>query len=190
MNFFQEQEARLNLLRENSQLVQETKVEQPPTHFNLFQKEEDEVFLSIHFFFFSCQFVAIYLISFFFFFSLKILKAKYSINFAKNEEYEAEMRAKKRKEEAFLIKYLGEGSSEFAGKEPWYHKKREVPTNERVEDEIIKEELDPLVEMNAYLEKGKKKSEKEKKKDPVCFLSFFLFYFTHYLFISRKFMII
>jgi len=115
---------------------------------------------------------------------LKILKAKYSINFAKNEEYEAEMRAKKRKEEAFLIKYLGEGSSEFAGKEPWYHKKREVPTNERVEDEIIKEELDPLVEMNAYLEKGKKKSEKEKKKDPVCFLSFFfiLFYklFIHF----------
>lgn len=90
----------------------------------------------------------------------------------KNAEYEAEKKAEKVKweKDIGLLTYLGQSSIESQAAPPWYlasKKKKEKDEAEMayVKDRKLKDKLDPLKDMEAYLHKKKHKHrDKEKHK--------------------------
>ncbi|XP_030053748.1 LOW QUALITY PROTEIN: leukocyte receptor cluster member 1 [Microcaecilia unicolor] len=90
---------------------------------------------------------------------------------SRNKEYEEEKRQEKERQEKALglLTYLGQSAAEAQTSLPWY---QEVPehirrkgssTTTHTRDEKLKRKLDPLPEMEKYLQK--KKGEKKLKKD-------------------------
>ncbi|KAM4650558.1 leukocyte receptor cluster member 1 [Discoglossus pictus] len=92
-----------------------------------------------------------------------------------NKEYEEEKRQEKERQEKALgiLTYLGQSAAEAQTSRPWYQEapqrdKKEVEDNTK--DEKLKGKLDPLHEMEKYLqkktgEKKKHKQDKEHKKE-------------------------
>ncbi|CAH2319170.1 Hypothetical predicted protein [Pelobates cultripes] len=88
-----------------------------------------------------------------------------------NKEYEDEKRKEKEHQEKALgiLTYLGQSASESQTSRPWY---QEVPVNSKkdvddnAKDEKLKQKLDPIHEMERYLQKktGEKKKHKHKKE--------------------------
>ncbi|MEE6482911.1 hypothetical protein FKM82_013382 [Ascaphus truei] len=94
-----------------------------------------------------------------------------------NKEYEEEKRKEKERQEKALgiLTYLGQSASDAQTSRPWYqdtpHRSRKE-IDETTKDEKLKGKLDPINEMEIYLqkktgEKKKYKESKERKKERV-----------------------